>query len=68
MPSTSIRQIAYDSDTRVLSVWFVSTGKRYDYAEVPPETYLAFRHAASKGRFFNAHIRDHYSYRLREAG
>ena len=64
MPSTSIQKAAYDPDTRVLSVWFVTSGKRYDYEGVPPETYDGLRHAFSKGRFFNSHIRDHFRYRL----
>lgn len=32
-------------------VWFVTSGKRYDYEAVPPETYAAFRNAFVKGRF-----------------
>ncbi|WP_184773636.1 KTSC domain-containing protein [Aminobacter carboxidus] len=64
MPSSSIREAAYDPQTRVLSVWFVVSGKRYDYEDVPPETYAAFRRALSKGRFFNAHIRDRFRNRL----
>jgi hypothetical protein len=63
MPSTSIRQTRYNPETRILSVWFVASGKRYDYEAVPPETYAAFRQAFSKGRFFNAHIRDHFRYK-----
>jgi hypothetical protein len=54
----------YDPDTRVLSVWFVVSGKRYDYEAVPPETYAAFRNAFVKGRFFDDHIRDRFRYRL----
>lgn len=64
MPSTSIRKIEYDPGTRVLSVWFVASGKRYDYEDVPPETHAAFRQAPSKGRFFNDQIRDRFRYRL----
>jgi len=67
MPSTSIRATDYDPKTRILSVWFVASGKRYDYEGVPPQTYAAFRRAPSKGRFFNAHIRGHFPYRLYEA-
>jgi hypothetical protein len=66
MPSTSIRKTQYDPATRTLSVWFVASGKRYDYEDVPAETYAAFRQAFSKGRFFNAFIRDRYKYRLAE--
>lgn len=63
MPSTAIRNTQYDPATRTLSVWFVPSGHRYDYADVAPATYAAFRRASSKGRFFNEFIRDHYSYR-----
>nr|WP_287178389.1 KTSC domain-containing protein [Mesorhizobium sp.] len=64
MPSTAIQSINYDPATRTLSVWFVPSGNRYDYDDVPPQTYAAFRKASSKGRFFNAFIRDRYSYHL----
>jgi hypothetical protein len=63
MPSTLIRKSHYDAETKVLSVWFVASGKRYDYDGVPPDTYSAFRQAFSKGRFFNDHIRDRFRYR-----
>jgi KTSC domain len=64
MPSTSIRRSFYDPETKVLSVWFVTSGKRYDYEAVPPEVYAALRNAFVKGRYFNEHIRDHFRYRL----
>ena len=67
MPSTSIRKTDYDPKTRILSVWFVTSGKQYDYEGVPPETYAALRSAFSKGRFFNEHIRGHFPYRLHKA-
>ena len=60
MPSTSIRKTDYNPDTQILSVWFVASGKRYDYEGVPPEIYAAFRQAFAKGRYFNAHIRDRF--------
>jgi len=64
MPSTSIRRSEYDPVTGRLTVWFVASGKRYEYEDVPPEIYAAFRNAFSKGRYFNSHIRDRYRYRL----
>jgi hypothetical protein len=64
MPSTSIRKTEYDPEARILSVWFVASGRRYDYEAVPQETYDAFRQAFAKGRYFNDHIRDHFRYRL----
>jgi hypothetical protein len=54
----------YDASTHTLSVWFVASGKRYDYEDVPAETYAAFRRAFSKGRFFNAFIRNRFNYRV----
>ncbi|TIS88023.1 KTSC domain-containing protein [Mesorhizobium sp.] len=64
MPSTSIRKMDYDPDSRILSVWFVASGKRYEFEGVPPETFAAFRAAFAKGRYFNDHIRNHFRYRL----
>jgi len=62
MPSTVIRQFSYRHDARELVVEFV-TGRQYVYADVPPEEVERFRAAFSKGRYFNAHIRDAYLYR-----
>jgi hypothetical protein len=64
MPSTLIRNTSYDEASRVLSIWFVTSNRRYDYLNVPPEIYTAFRHAFSKGHFFNQHIRDQYHYHV----
>jgi lysyl-tRNA synthetase class 2 len=61
MPSTVIRHFDYDAAHRTLDVAFVS-GRRYRYLGVPEDLAQAFRAAFSKGRFFNARIRDHYSY------
>lgn len=61
MPSTVIRRVAYDPPSRRLEVEFVS-GRRYRYGRVPAEVATRFRQAFSKGRFFNAHIRDSYPF------
>ena len=66
MPSTLIQNTEYDAATKTLSVWFVTSGNRYDYQNVAPETYDAFRRAFSKGRFFNQFIRNRYRYKLVE--
>jgi hypothetical protein len=63
MPSTLIRDSRYDPQSRILSVWFVTNGKRYDYQGVPPETHDAFRRAFAKGRFFNRKIRGNFEFR-----
>jgi hypothetical protein len=62
MPSTVIGTFDYDPASRALDVEFVS-GRRYRYAGVPQDLAQAFRAAFSKGRFFNAHIRDNFACR-----
>ena len=59
MPSSVIRRFAYDPPRRALEIEFVS-GRRYRYYGVPPGTAARFGSAFSKGRFFNARIRDDY--------
>ena len=68
MPSTSIRRSEYDPHTRVLSVWFVASGRRYDYEDVPAEIHDGLRNAFAKGRFFNEQIRNRFRGRLVETG
>ncbi|PAQ09600.1 KTSC domain-containing protein [Mesorhizobium temperatum] len=53
MPSTSIHKTEYDPERKVLSVWFVASGKCYQFEDVPPETFAEVRAAFAKGRFFN---------------
>ncbi|MER8646828.1 KTSC domain-containing protein [Mesorhizobium sp. M1252] len=64
MPSTSIRKFDYDPNTRVLSVWFVASGKHYEFLDVPAEAVAAFKAAFAKGVYFNSHIRNRYAVRL----
>jgi hypothetical protein len=61
MPSTVIRAAYYDPDRQVLDIIF-TTGRRYLYRDVPPKEADSFRAAFSKGRHFNAHIRDRYDF------
>ena len=61
MPSTVIERYDYDPAAQELEVLF-TTGRRYVYRGVPPEEVEAFRAAFSKGRYFNAHIRDRYAF------
>ena len=62
MPSTVIRGFDYRPEKRELVVHFV-TGRRYVYFDVPPEEVEAMRSAFSKGRYFNAYVRDRYRFR-----
>jgi hypothetical protein len=62
MPSTAIERLHYDGATHTLSVWFVPSGRRYDYFDVPPALFAAFRASGAKGRFFNARIRNRFAF------
>ncbi len=66
MPSSVIRNFAYRPAERELDIMF-TTGRRYVYHDVPPTAFEAFASAFSKGRHFNAHIRDHYPFSERVA-
>ncbi|ESZ31979.1 KTSC domain-containing protein [Mesorhizobium sp. L2C066B000] len=68
MPSTSIRKFDYDPNTRVLSVWFVASGKKFEFLDVPAEAFAAFKAAFAKGVYFNSHIRNRYAFRLAREG
>jgi lysyl-tRNA synthetase class 2 len=59
--SAAIRDIAYDARRAKLLVRFQS-GERYVYVGVPGEVHRSFLEAPSKGRFFQAEIRDRYPY------
>lgn len=59
MPSTVIERFDYRPDSRELLVTF-TTGRRYLYSNVPADAVERFRGAFSKGRHFNAHIRERY--------
>ena len=61
MPSSVIKQAWYRPDEAVLEILF-TTGRRYLYHRVPPHEAERFAAAFSKGRYFNAHIRDRYDF------
>lgn len=62
MPSTVIRRYQYDADTRQLDILFVS-GEAYSYFDVPESIVEGLRNAPSKGRYFQSHIRDKFTFR-----
>lgn len=60
--SSMMSHIGYDPASTTLTVLFHS-GKRYDYAGVPPEVYERFLAASSQGSFFRNEIDGCYEYR-----
>jgi lysyl-tRNA synthetase class 2 len=57
--SSVIRSIGYDADHAVLEVEFVS-GQVYRYHFVPRRIWNELMLAESKGRYFDAHIRQRF--------
>ena len=61
LESKMFTSVAHDPDKQILYLRFQS-GDVYRYFEFPDDNYLTFLSAESKGRFFLAHIRDHFRY------
>lgn len=61
MPSTVIRFFYYSAERSELTIVF-RTGRRYIYKDVPQSIFDAMTASFSKGEFFNAHIRDHFTF------
>ncbi len=59
--SKMFTSVAYDEEKQVLYLRFQS-GDVYCYFELPAAEYQALLDAKSRGRFFLAHIRDHFRY------
>lgn len=60
--SKMFASVSYDADKQILYLRFRKTGDVYRYFEFPVTEYSAFIDAESRGRFFLAHIRDHFRY------
>jgi hypothetical protein len=57
--SSMMRSAGYDDAHAVLEIEFV-TGRVYRYHAVPRSAWTGLMDAESKGRYFDAHIRDKY--------
>jgi hypothetical protein len=55
--SSNIRSVGYDPKAKLLELQFHS-GSVYQYFEVPLATHTALMSSESKGKFFDANIRD----------
>jgi hypothetical protein len=53
---------AYDAEKQMLHLRFRKTGDVYRYFEFTAAVYQEFLDAESRGRFFLAHIRDHFPF------
>ena len=54
--SSNIEAIGYDPETSRLRVRFNKRDSLYEYNDVPPEIFEAFRTSDSKGGFFQRNI------------
>ena len=61
MPSTVVAHYVYDPRTSSLIITFTS-GKVYNYKNVPEQIYQAMKASFAKGIFFNQHIKDKYEF------
>jgi hypothetical protein len=61
MPSSAIRSFTYDQARAAMDVTFV-TGRRYRYFLLPAYVAQGMDEAFSKGRYFNARIRDRFPF------
>lgn len=59
--SSTIRSIGYDQASSTLEIEF-NSGTVYQYAGVPQAEYDGFLSASSHGTYFNANIKNRYSY------
>jgi hypothetical protein len=59
--STNILAIGYELDNLVLEIEF-SHGAVYQYSGVPEGEYDGIMNADSKGKYFNANIKNRYSF------
>ncbi|MEP7219380.1 MAG: KTSC domain-containing protein [Bacteroidota bacterium] len=57
--SSAIHAIGYDAGERMMEVIFTGGGI-YQFSNVPPHVFAGFRAAASKGNYFQDHIRGHF--------
>ena len=62
LDSRVLAAAAYDEQKQILHLRFRKTGDVYRYFEFQAADYQALLDAESRGRFFLAHIRDHFRY------
>jgi hypothetical protein len=64
--SEAIIAVGYDENTRILRVTF-RNDRTYEYLDVPPEEYVRFMNAESRGAWMNQVIKLEYECREVEA-
>jgi len=62
LESKMLSAAAYDDAKQILYLRFRNTGDVYRYFDFPAAAYQTFLSAESRGRYFRAHLRDHFRY------
>ena len=60
--SSNIKKTEYDTETKKLVVEF-NNGFKYEYDDVPHQTYTKFRAAESQGKYFTSDIAKKFKYK-----
>lgn len=60
--SSNLVKTEYDTSTKKLVVEF-KNGMKYEYDDVPHQSYTQFRSAQSQGNYFNTQIAKKYKYK-----
>lgn len=60
--SSNIKKTVYDTETKKLVVEF-NNGFKYEYDDVPHQTYTKFRLSESQGKFFVTEISKSFKYK-----
>ena len=58
--SSLIKSVAYNAETRVLTVVMVKNDETYEYSDVPERIYKELMEAESKGSYFIKNIKSTY--------
>jgi hypothetical protein len=59
--STNLCSVGYDTDNQIFEVEF-NSGAVYQYTNVPIGEYEGLLNSDSKGKYFNANIKNRYSF------
>ena len=62
LESKMLSAAAYDDSKQILYLRFRNTDDVYRYFDFPAAGYQTLLSAESRGRYFRAHIRDHFRY------
>ena len=60
--SSNIKRTEYDTETKGMIIEF-NNGTKYEFSDVPHQTYTKFRMSESQGRFFSTEISKKFKYK-----